>query len=118
MRRRPPAALVGNPACSRHVNFADQRCCLVRAMRVCPIAVLVICATVMSSRAEGIHAEITILDQSKHGVSGVAVRFIDSRNVVVSAITGEKGQVEFPALAPGRYTVTALKDGFVPLQQR
>jgi hypothetical protein len=87
-------------------------------MRSSSLAVVLIFAAVMSSRAEGIHAEITIVDQSKNPVSGVVVRFEDAHNALFSGITDDKGRIEFTGLTPGRFTLTATKSGFEPLQQR
>src|SRR5215813_410261 len=87
-------------------------------MRFCLLALVLILIAVTPSRAEGVHADITIVDQSKNPVSGVAVRFEDARNAVFSGITDEKGHVEFTGLTPGRFTLTATKEGFSTLKQR
>ncbi|HEV2446420.1 MAG TPA: carboxypeptidase-like regulatory domain-containing protein, partial [Candidatus Sulfopaludibacter sp.] len=55
---------------------------------------------------------VTVLDSSTLPVPAVRVQVRSGESVVASADTDEKGQAQFPDLPPGRYTVSASKEGF------
>lgn len=61
--------------------------------------------------------EVTVNDQSKLPVPAAGVRLKRGAEVLSTISTDEAGQAVFPDLKPGRYTVTAVKDGFDPVEK-
>ena len=55
-----------------------------------------------------------VKDSSGGVLPGVTVEARNAAGAVQSAVTDEKGEYRFPALAPGRYEVTATLSGFQP----
>jgi Carboxypeptidase regulatory-like domain len=87
--------------------------------RICIISVVVYCAAVLANAAPSeLTIEVSVVDQAMQPVSGVAVRLQNSRNVVITAVTDEKGQARFTNLASGRYEIEAAKEGFEPISKR
>jgi len=58
--------------------------------------------------------EGSIRDTAGASVPGAAVKAISSSGVTVSTVTNAQGDFRFPALAPGKYEVTATLTGFAP----
>ena len=65
--------------------------------------------------AADIAVSVSVVDQVNHPVSGVRVQLKRGEAAAVSADTDEDGYVEFKGLQPGRYEITAHKEGFEPL---
>ena len=65
----------------------------------------------------GLKIEVTVHDQSSLPVPGAEVRLKQATEVISTVTTDETGHAVFPELKPGRYSVTALKDGFDPVEK-
>jgi hypothetical protein len=65
--------------------------------------------------AAGIAVSVAIIDQANHPVAGVRVQLSSGGNPAASADTDQAGHAEFQELPPGRYQITANKEGFRPL---
>jgi hypothetical protein len=60
---------------------------------------------------------VSALDISGQPVAGVAVQLLLAADVVSTLPTDARGQVSFPDLQPGRYTVAASKEGYQPVRR-
>ena len=55
------------------------------------------------------------VDQANHPVAGVRVQLKSGENAAAAADTDQAGHADFKGLPPGRYQITANKEGFEPL---
>jgi hypothetical protein len=60
---------------------------------------------------------VTTSDESEKAVAGVLIEIKLKGAVAATAVTSEKGEVEFANLAPGSYEVVVSKESFEPLTQ-
>jgi hypothetical protein len=65
----------------------------------------------------GLKIEVTVIDQSNLPVPDAGVRLKRGAEVLSTISTDEAGHAVFADLKPGRYTVTAVKDGFEPVEK-
>jgi hypothetical protein len=65
--------------------------------------------------AADIAVSVSVVDQVNHPVSGARVQLKSGENAAVSADTDQDGYAEFKNLPPGRYEISASKEGFEPL---
>jgi hypothetical protein len=69
-------------------------------------------------QSKGATLRIALTDAEQRPISGATCSLIrkdDSSRVVATAVTGEGGLVEFPAISPGVYTIKVESKGFEPL---
>jgi hypothetical protein len=72
---------------------------------------------VQAQSSSGLKIEVTIHDQSSLPVLGAEVRLKQGLEVISKLTTDETGHTVFSDLKPGRYSVTAVKDGFDPVEK-
>jgi len=84
--------------------------------RLCGVFALMLClAAPAAAQEQRSQIEGTVKDSSGGVLPGVTVEARSPALVGASmAVTGSNGMFRFPALAPGRYTVTATLEGFKP----
>jgi hypothetical protein len=83
------------------------------------------CAALLLWRAAGGNAappadaaiDVTVVDQVNQPMAGVRLQLALGDAAIASAETDASGHAAFPNLKPGRYTLTAAKDGFVAAQK-
>ena len=55
---------------------------------------------------------VSVRDQSQLPVPSALIQMTQGARVIAATSTGQSGSASFPALKPGRYTVSASKEGF------
>jgi len=60
---------------------------------------------------------VAVVDRTNQPVAGVRIELKLGETAIASAVTDAGGHAAFPNLNPGRYSVTAAKDGFVEARQ-
>ena len=65
--------------------------------------------------AADVAVSVSIVDQANHPVAGARVQLKSGENPAIPADTDQAGHCEFKGLPPGRYQITANKEGFEPL---
>lgn len=85
-------------------------------LRITLASILLSWIPAASAGAPDVTIDISVLDQAKHPVAGVAVRIEGAPGVVFSSVTDEHGKAAFPPLERGHYQLSAAKEGFQPIQ--
>src|SRR5918999_5301135 len=85
------------------------------------LALAALCVCVPAARAQSPAATLggTVLDENGAVVPAVEITVLNlSTAVQRHAVTGGEGAFVVPLLPPGRYTLTAQRDGFATLEVR
>jgi hypothetical protein len=85
-------------------------CCLYAALAVG-------LARPQAQATTGLKLEVTVNDQSNLPVPAAGVRLKRGAEVLSTISTDETGHAVFAGLTPGRYSVSAVKDGFDPVEK-
>jgi hypothetical protein len=78
---------------------------------------LAVSAAGLAQAPSGLKLEVSVIDQSHLPVPAAEVRLKRAAEVLSTVSTDEAGLAVFPDLKPGRYSVTAVKDGFDPVEK-
>ncbi len=65
--------------------------------------------------AADVAVTVSIVDQANRPVAGARVQLQSGENAAAAADTDQAGHVDFKGLPPGRYQITATKEGLEPL---
>src|SRR6185295_485723 len=79
--------------------------------------ILLLAATDVGILAQSPIIRIITLDESNRPAAAVRLEIRRAGAVIGSAVSNEKGEVEFPLPTPGAYEITAAKEEFETLTQ-
>ena len=78
---------------------------------VCAVLVMAVAGAHAAPPAKA-SIDVTAVDQGDRPVAGVRIEIRTGEQAVFSAVTDDSGRARFADLAPARYAITAIKEGF------
>lgn len=88
-----------------------------RGKRVC-VFVCLCAAAFASPQPAGSTLDVVVLDQQRLPVPAVQIQVQSGATTVASAETDAQGRAHFESVPPGRYNLTATRQGFLPQMKR
>ncbi len=90
---------------------------MMRISHIAATMILCLCAgrAAWARQPEGAKISVTLLDPSHLGIPAAQLELKLDGGVVAAATTDENGHAAFGGLKPGRYAISAAKEGFEPL---
>ncbi len=90
---------------------------MMRISHIAATMILCLCAgrAAWARQPEGAKISVTLLDPSHLGIPAAQLELKLDGAVVAAATTDENGHAAFGGLKPGRYAISAAKEGFEPL---